>query len=273
MRMLQGLGFANGRGDSLTAAKTAGFAALLLLAIAIGAAATQTLIGLRYSSTTDADIAAQIDAFALSHPGAGAMFTALEENYPEVYESLTRRAASALRRRDFAAAEAAASEAMRSLFSAKAAYVSLASPERLETWAKSAIGVMNAAKSGSPEFCARIAFGGAELAHARPSPVLANALGRHAAASIAAYREGESAPRRYDAPSSADQAALARSVSSAGLASDETERLADPGSIRRLSGDAQCALGIKLMRGVMATPEPVRSRILSAMAARSAARP
>lgn len=273
MRMLQGLGIAKRWGGTSTAAKTAGFAALFLFAIGIGATAAQAVIGLRYRSTTDADIAAQIDAFALSHPGAGAMFTALEENYPDVYASITKRAASALRRRDFGAAEAAASEGIGALFSAKAAYVSLASPERLETWAKSAIGVMNAAKSDAPELCARIAFGGPEQSRAKHSSVLANALGRHAAASIAAYREGESAPRRYDAPSGADQAALARSVSSAGLASDETERLSDPGSIRRLPGDAQCALGIKLMRGVLATPEPVRSRILSAMAARSAARP
>lgn len=252
------------------AALIALLAALFLMAAGVGAAAVLGLKRLPYLATTQEDVEASIEAFAAENPGAGAMFAALKEKYPSVYKSLTARAAKALRRGDLPGAEAAAVETTKTLSRSKAAFLAHASPSRLYDWGRSALALMNASKANAPRLCAQVAFGAVDPRSAPPS--LANAAGRHAAATITAFHEGESAPRDYAAPTAADRAAYARAVTAQGLSRTETDLLGRIDAMRALPDRERCALGIKLMRGVIATPEPARSRILSVMATDAAKR-
>lgn len=246
------------------------FAVLFVIAIALGAAASRGLLRLPYAGMTAADVSDEIDALSNDNPGAGAMFGALKAHYPATYEALTARAADAIRNGDAKGAEAAAFDTTRALSRAKIAYLPHASPEKLLDWGKSALAVMNAAKSDAPKLCAEVAFGAVEREAATAAPSLANAVGRQAAAAIIAFHEGETAPHNYARPGPADQRAFASAVAAQGMSPQDAKTLGSMAAVRGLPDAAQCALGIKLMRGVIATPEPVRSRILSAMAAEAA---
>ena len=245
------------------------YAAALLLAAGLGAAGSQSLMKLSYSSTTAADLDSRISEFSIRHPGAGAMFTALRLHYPEVYRSLTHRAAMAIRNGDLRGAEYAALQTTRSLSKERFAHLAHASPDRLLDWGKSALALMNAAQSEAPKLCADVAFGTVKTWSLSTSPSLANAVGRHAAATIAGFHEGETAAYSYAEPSTADQRAVARAVAAQGLSPTQLQGLGAIDAIRALPEPDQCALGIKLLRGVVSTDEPVRSRILSMMAAQA----
>lgn len=252
--------------------KTALYGALFLAALAAGAALSSGLLRIPLAATTAEDVAAEIDALSRDNPGVGAMFVALKTHYPAAYDALTARAAGAMRKGDVKGAEAAAFETTRALSESKLAFLPHASPDRLQDWGKSALAVMNAAQRDAPRLCAAVAFGTVNRAAATSTPSLANAVGRHAAAAIIAFREGEIAPHDYAKPSPAEQVAFARIVAAQGMSAREAGALGRVGAVRALTDAEQCALGIKLLRGVVATPEPVRSRILSMMAAEAARR-
>lgn len=250
--------------------RTALYGALFFIAVGVGAALSNGLLRLPLAATTAEDVAAEIDALSRDNPGVGAMFAALKTHYPAAFAALTARAAGAMRKGDIKGAEAAAFETTRALSKSKFAHLSHASPDRLQDWGKSALAVMNAAQREAPRLCAAVAFGTVDRAAATSAPSLANAVGRHAAAAIIAFREGEIAPYDHAKPSPAEQAVFARTVAAQGMSAREAGALGRADAIRALSEAEQCALGIKLLKGVVATPEPARSRILSMMAGEAA---
>lgn len=269
-----GIGQRQGLGGSRSGRPRIGkatlIAVLFLAAVGIGAVASRGLLALPHLTMTAADVAARIDDVSEANPGVGAMFAALRAHYPAAYDELTARAAAALRRGDVKSAEMVAFDAARNLSRSKVGHLRHASPVRLNDWGKSALAVMNVAKIHSPKLCAQVAFGKIERPTGASPTSISNAVGRHAAAAIVAFSEGETAPQAYPAPTALDETALARAVAAQGLTLAEAQKVGDLAAIRALPYKEQCALGMKLLRGVVATPEPVRSRILSMMAAEAA---
>lgn len=242
-------------------------AAVFLLAAAGGAALSRAVLS---AKATPAFVDAEFARFAADNPGVGKLYQALETYYPDTYQSLTKSVADEFRHGDVDGAGRAAFEATARLSKAKARHIATSSPQHLSEWGRSALALMNAAQKESPTLCAQVAFGEVAPFQGVPSPALADAVGRHAAATILAFHDGETAPHAYTPAGAADQAALFKAAQSQGLSQADAASLADLKVVKARSPREQCALGLKIIRGVLVTPEPIRTRILSSMAAQAA---
>ena len=242
-------------------------AAVFLLAAAGGAALSRAVLNPR---ATPAFVDAEIARFAAENPGVGKLYQALEAYYPDTYQSLTQAVADELRHGDADGASRAAFEATARLSKAKAKHIAASSPQHLSEWGRSALALMTTARKESPALCAQVAFGDVAPHQGAPSVALADAVGRHAAATILAFHDGETAPHAYPPAGTVEQAALYKAAKSQGLSHADAASLANIRAVKSRPAEEQCDLGLKIIRSVLTTPEPIRTRILSAMAAEAA---
>ncbi len=249
----------------------AGFIALVVgvMLAASGAAFAVTSFT---SAPSPAPAASAIAANPLAgYPGVERLYARIEQSYPDLYRDLARDTAGDVKRGDLEQAVRTVVARLDARLNAEGPAIEHADSASLGQILSTTANLLAAVQRVSPETCGRIGFSLMDDPKLIAGKDLVEAASWQTIAIIDAIASGKAKAATWPAPNAADNRALGDAVVALGVTLKEASAYQSSRNGSKMPPAERCALMVKMFRGMQATPEPSRSRVL-AQAARDASR-
>ncbi len=200
------------------------------------------------------------------NPGLQALFEVVLRDYPDAYPDLLSRTSAPMKQGDVAATVRAAWQAAAPVFERDKAFFSKADADALASWVQAALAMMSRVQEKTPEACAQLTIGAMSPQDQAADPAALDAASGMLAAMLAAAHSGKTNPQTYTPLTRTDEWTLRNMLVNANITAEETRTVMANTRSPGIPEARRCAVIIKVMQTMLASPEPTRAHLLGALA-------